>query len=259
MPQLPGLPTDEREFRKNTSKQYEALGRFVECFELMVNEVRECSIDLVAHDENNRGAVSIAFHHHALSAMPLIEIFRAVGAKVVGLTQVEIDDLDNDEDPFISADSTDTFVPEEKRVKFKASDRDAFSAIMKRIMAEYKELSETRNALLHGTWFVGYGSRTDPNASTFRVRKYQTTKIGLTPVEGLPKSAPELITLAQRCDDTRNWIGFLASCLAEAEPFNERFVQERGDWLLILGPSKTPLPRKPPEQDSPNPNATDTP
>lgn len=254
MPQLPGQrPTDEREFRKNTTQQYAALGRFVEAFELMVNEVRECSIHLVAHDQSNFELVSIAFHHHTLSAMPLIEIFRAVGAKIVGLTPVE--SFDSDEDTFISSDDDPN--PDDPKLKFSASDRDAFSAIMKRIFTEYQELSGTRNALLHGTWFLGYGSRSDPNASTFYVQKYQTTKIGLTPVAGLPKSAPELIALAERCDDARNWIASLELCLS-GEQFNQRFVQERGDWLIVLGGSKTPLPRKPPEPTAPNPDATGT-
>jgi hypothetical protein len=32
-------------YEKNTSAQYEALGRFVENFEMMVNDVREICID----------------------------------------------------------------------------------------------------------------------------------------------------------------------------------------------------------------------
>src|SRR5579859_415573 len=251
MPKLPGIPpTDERAFRKNTSEQYAALGRFVEAFELMVNEVRECSIDLVAHNEKNRDLVSVAFHHHALSAMPLMEIFRAVGANMVGLTPIGItDDFASEEPPFI--DSSDIADPDDPRLKFSAADRDAFKAIMKRIFAEYKDLSETRNALLHGTWFVGYGSRADPNANTFYVHKLQTTKIGLTRVEGLPKSAPELITLAERCDDTRTWIGFLESCVSALVPFKDRFVQERGDWFLVIGGRHEPLPRKSTKPASP--------
>jgi len=250
MPHLPGLPTDEREFRKNTTEQYAALGRFVENFELMVNEVRECSIDLVAHDGMNRELVGIAFHHHVLSAMPLIEIFRAIGANIVGLTPVER--FNSGEDTFISSDPSESSDPDDPKLKFSAADRDAFSAIMKRIFAEYKDLSETRNALLHGTWFVGYGSLQDPNASTFYVQKYQTTKIGLRPVEGLPKSAPDLITLAQRCDDTRNWIGFLDWCLRGQEPFKDRFVHDRSDWFLVIsGGHKTPLPNTPQPQSSP--------
>lgn len=41
MPRLPMPPTNEASYQKNTKEQYEMLGRFVEAFELMVNEVRE--------------------------------------------------------------------------------------------------------------------------------------------------------------------------------------------------------------------------
>ena len=163
-----------------------------------------------------------------------------------------------DEPYFISSDPLDISAAEKQSRKFSDADREAFNAVKKRIMAEYTVLSETRNALLHGTWFVGYASLADPNASTFHVQKYQTTKSGLTPVEGLPKSAPELLALAQRCDDTRNWIAYLDSCLNGLEPFNKRFRQERGDWLLMSGGGESTLPRKPPEPTSPNPVSTDT-
>jgi len=39
MPRLPMPPTNNEAYKKNTKEQYEALGRFVEKFELMVNEV----------------------------------------------------------------------------------------------------------------------------------------------------------------------------------------------------------------------------
>jgi hypothetical protein len=40
MPRLPMPPTDKKAYSKNTKEQYEALGRFVEAFELMVDEIR---------------------------------------------------------------------------------------------------------------------------------------------------------------------------------------------------------------------------
>jgi hypothetical protein len=39
MPRLPMPPTNNEAYKKNTKEQYEALGRFVEKFELMVNKV----------------------------------------------------------------------------------------------------------------------------------------------------------------------------------------------------------------------------
>jgi hypothetical protein len=45
MPKLPMPPTDKKKSEENVKGQYEALGRFVEAFELMVDEVRGTGID----------------------------------------------------------------------------------------------------------------------------------------------------------------------------------------------------------------------
>jgi hypothetical protein len=49
MPPLPVPIIDAEELLKNTNEQYAALGRFVEAFELMVNEVREICIERVCN------------------------------------------------------------------------------------------------------------------------------------------------------------------------------------------------------------------
>ena len=48
-------------------------------------------------------------------------------------------------------------------------DQVAFNGVLSLISGEYNELVSLRNTLLHGTWFVGYSSREDPNAENFMV------------------------------------------------------------------------------------------
>jgi hypothetical protein len=83
MPRLPRLPTSEEAYSKNTKEQYEELGRFVEMFELMVNEARESCIDLLSKDGDHRELVQIAFHHQSLTAKPLFEIMRAIITEMI--------------------------------------------------------------------------------------------------------------------------------------------------------------------------------
>jgi hypothetical protein len=45
--------TDDATYWRNVKEQYEVLGRFIEAFELMVSEVRNICIMLLAHDGNN--------------------------------------------------------------------------------------------------------------------------------------------------------------------------------------------------------------
>jgi hypothetical protein len=88
MPQLPMPKTDKEALAKNTKEQYEALGRFVEAFEMMVHEVREICIERicsgVGSSERER-LVEIAFHHQAISAKPLFDIMRAILAEIVNV------------------------------------------------------------------------------------------------------------------------------------------------------------------------------
>jgi hypothetical protein len=86
MPAMPNLPRDDEAYQKNTKEQYEMLGRFVEAFELMVNEVREICIFLAARDVRNAALVETILHHQALSAKPLIDILRALVAEVLNDT-----------------------------------------------------------------------------------------------------------------------------------------------------------------------------
>ena len=68
---------------KNTKKQYEELGRFVVAFEEMINDVRELCIFILADlDLSLQTFVSVAFHHQALTAKPLLDIIRTLIAEV---------------------------------------------------------------------------------------------------------------------------------------------------------------------------------
>src|SRR5712692_4007614 len=90
MPRLPMPKTNEEAYRKNTKEQYEALGRFVEAFEAMVNEARSSSIGLLANDEDHEKLVDVAFHHPALSAKPLFEIMRTIIAELLKQPKLNI-------------------------------------------------------------------------------------------------------------------------------------------------------------------------
>src|SRR5262249_5540699 len=161
-------------------EQYEALGRFVVAFEAMVNEIRDCSISLLQTGHVSSALVDIAFHHRALTAMPLFEVFRALIIESLGLPGT-------------------TVAPE---------DKDIFQGVLKTIASEYSKLTNIRNTLLHGTWYIGYTTNEDPNSDTFFLRKFKPASSGLAKEEDVPSRAFDLLALTDRCDDTRNWIAF---------------------------------------------------
>ena len=206
------------------------LGRFVEAFEMMVHEVRESSIELAARDGRNRGLLEIVFHHQALSAKPLFDIFRGIIAAILRDSIQEQEDKKNgrsDTDPPLMVDGKGNVIP------FTIKDRDTFLAVLKHLQTAYDDLSNQRNDLLHGTSFVGYMSEEDPSSSTFYVRRLKTTKHGLAPVKDLPKDAASLKKLSARCEDLRNWISWLMTCLEGTSPIAETFQFDQQTWWFV--------------------------
>lgn len=209
VPKLPMPPTDTDIYDKNTREQYEALGRFVEAFERMVHELRGISIEILQRDNDKHAdLVAVPFHHYALTAKPQFEIMRALVAEL--LTQ--------------------------KFGQLSVKERDTFFSVLAVIAGEYSKLSEIRNNLLHGTWFIGFMSYEDPNAANFTVNKYKTTKIGLMKEE-VPKDAAELLNLRDRCDKVLNWLAFMRDCLPlpnHTDKICDFFKLKNGRWHLIF-------------------------
>lgn len=169
-------------YHKNTKEQYEILGRFVEAFEMMVDEVRStCSMLMGPNPFDDRLPI-IVFHHSAMTAKPLFDMMRAM------IAQLTKGDLIDDEE------------------------RPIFAGVLAQMGQEYEKLASMRNNLLHGTWFIGYRSAEDPEAEEFYVRKQTATKQGLGLLE-LPKTAKELDELRQRCELVRDHVGALLDCI----------------------------------------------
>lgn len=170
-------------YHKNTKEQYEALGRFVESFEAMVHEVRMSSIEIVAHDLNGfkRGLVATSFFHPGFGAKPTFDIFIALISEAC---KSEV---------FCAAGHIDK------------EDLPRLSSILSEINGEYERLCNKRNSLLHGTWYIGCEDASDWKSSMFHVSRFAVGASGVVPVP-MPKTAAELLKLAARCEETRDWI-----------------------------------------------------
>ena len=232
MTRLPVPPAEDSAFTKNTKEQYEALGRFVEAFETMVSAPRDASINLLGG--STLELVDIALHHQALTAKPLFEIWRAAVAEIV---QDAIGPLREGAKPLC----LDTYG---ERFRCTPAERDAFFGVLGTIAGECNDLINTRNNLLHATWFIGYQGDNDPDCAEFHVHKSKATKTGLSRLE-LPKNASQLKDLANRCEVTQAWISWLQDCLGGSSKITERFKFIDKQWhLTVLGGTKTTLPQK---------------
>jgi hypothetical protein len=211
MAKLPRPPRiQKRAHKTNTTAQYEALGRFVEAFELMVDETRRVSIKIIKRDDQHEKLVEVIFHADSMTARPLFDIMKALIVEWV-------------KQPFL---------------KVKQSDRDNISGILKEIATNYTDLANTRNMLLHGTWGIGTYNLDDPKFETFNLKKYRLTKAGLEKAGKIPNNAAGLLALRDRCDKVRWWIKFVGLCLPPTRDrtlLAKTFKFEDGQWRLTGG------------------------
>jgi hypothetical protein len=211
---------------RNTKEQYEMLGRFVEAFEMMVSEVRESIIGFFEHDRRGGVLAEIALHHSALSAKPLFDIFRAM---IVEMVNKAISEQEH------GLSGPDGLLIDRKgnRLQISASDRDTIFGVLTFLQGKYDSLANRRNDLLHGTWFVGYSSSEDLTASEFYIQKFRTSKQGLVPAADLPKNAVQVKALSERCDDVRNWVCWLITCLEGTTKIADTFQNDKVTWWFV--------------------------
>jgi hypothetical protein len=222
------LPPGDESYSKNVKEQYEALGRFIEAFELMVDEVRGISTscifdandtvgkikpagstwqDWIKEEDRSRRLIDIAFHHQAMTAKPLFDVMRAIIAEFVN------------------------YPP-----SFHYAERALFRNVLSHIEREFNSLYWKRNDLVHATWFIGARSEDDPAASTFYIRKFKTSADGLKRAAELPKNAGELLILRDRCTETCAWLSHVGYCLRQSARLSDYFKLEANEWKLFTRP-----------------------
>jgi hypothetical protein len=183
----PGESRDEK-YNRQTTESFAALGRFVQCFEGMVGAARDGAMFLLSNNLESQTLVKIALYHQALTAKPIMEIFRAITMRTIEFhTSLRPGILNN-------------------------TDRDTFSAVLGQIHREFETLANTRNNLLHATWYIGWSNEHETDFSQFLARKERVNKSGSSAVN-LPKTAAELNELSERCAEIEEWIRLVFSSL----------------------------------------------
>ena len=234
-------PTNEQAYQKNTKEQYEMLGRFIEAFELMINEVREICVSLAARDKRSGALVETILHYHTFTAKPLFDTLRALVAEAINDTFQEYEDRANGKQNAEPPLLTD---PHGNVISMTVKDRDTLFGVLAFLFRYYDDLANQRNDLLHGTWYVGYVSNDDPDSTEFFIRRFKPTKQGLYPVTKLPKTAGELKDLVKRCELVRGWLAYLGCVLKGQRPIGDVFEFSGGTWWLNALPGqKTTLPK----------------
>jgi hypothetical protein len=143
--------------------------------------------------------LQVAFHHQTLTAKPLFEIMRAMIAEIVN-------------------------VP----IHRSYSDKEFYRDLLGHVQKEYNDLANTRNNLLHGTWFMGATTFSNPESENFYLHKYTASKHGLTELR-LPKTARELRELSERCENLLPWLENRVRTVKIRDLFN----RQDGVWKMV--------------------------
>jgi hypothetical protein len=205
---MPDQDNRDARYKAQTAEQFEAIGRFVQSFELMVDVVRNVSHSILSGgDEKRSQLINVVLFHQSMTAKPLFEIMRGL----YGLLIREYADLFKD-------------------------DKDTLNAVLKFCASEYEKLANLRNDLLHGTWRIGWATPDQEDFGDLIVHRARVWAGGYKFAE-LPKTTPELRQLAERCDELRKlfdrlW-GAVTISLSRGEPSRVRFnVRKENDkWL----------------------------
>lgn len=162
---------DERRQRQ-TREQFEALGRFVQSFEQMVDAVRRGIILVSGISGFQCDLLQIVLHHQVMTAKPLFDVFRAITSVVMNDPKRRI--------------------PE---VEF-----NVMQDLLKQVANRYQDACSRRNDLLHGTWYIGWHCADQEDFSELIIDKRKVSAKGLSQAE-LPASTEALNADRKRCED----------------------------------------------------------
>ena len=176
------MPIDRRQerYESQTKEQFEALGRFVQAFEQMVNALRQGLSMRLQHESSNMTYfTNMIFHHRALTAQPLWEIYR-------GVIYTDIKEIRPTDDHIVKK----------------------FDSTLATIGKEVGSLVEKRNNIIHGTPYIGWASERQVDFSELTIHKMGVSAKGQKILE-TPKSAEDIFQLIARCESVTTSINLI--------------------------------------------------
>lgn len=188
--------TVEQKFERQTKAQYEALGRYVQAFELMVFSIRTRLVSLLSNDALYQERISLVLDNRAMTAGPLWEAMCHVALATA------------EQDSWISANSRKVIV-------------DLLSYLSTKIQKELRR----RNDVLHAAWLVGFTSKGQEDFEEMLHTKFNPSNKGLR-LTDLPKSPKEFETVCTEIKDLTRLIDRLGLVFAP------RSVSRPADFLF---------------------------
>lgn len=218
-----------RQARDSAIDQFAALGRFIQKFENILVTLRlHAHRMLMGFELGNKGPdgnimphwgqiTSLIFHHEAMTAKPLADIWRSLLAEHSRALK--------------------------KLGKISAEGEDVAREVSSELHAEFVDIYTIRNRLIHATWRIGFWTPFE-DVSQLGVQKYVVGKDGLGLRTDLPGTFDELFELGTRCERFRGRLTqFIQTYRFSPEELEKVFIRitdaKKGERWKFVPPSSS--------------------
>ncbi len=169
----------------------------------MVHAVRTACIMLTKVNNNQQQLMYIIFHHRAMVAWTLFDIYQSLVGHLISNVEDKID----------------------------STELRTIRGVLKQIKADYQAVCDKQNNHLHATWFVGWGNDTTTDFSEIGFIRGKSTRDGLKFMAG-PKQANDVIALAKECEDLADFFYRFHAALTwhTGSIVSNNFVKEGKRW-----------------------------
>lgn len=205
------VPLNETErqtkFKVQTTALYAALGEYVVAFEMAVFSARQLLLTITSSDMLSQQLIMPAYA--GLTADPIRAVLLSTCATAIKLSP---------------------HYDESERVKAQA--------ILEQICSRFALLTQTRNEIVHGTWFIGWASPFDVDFSTADGFKPKNTKTGVTQTN-LSRKVEDFNLLIDDCREMTDLINRMMA-LNAGHKFSKNFkwagkkvTLEESQWTFV--------------------------
>lgn len=105
------------------------------------------------------------------------------------------------------------------------------NVVLKDFRSRFQRLTEKRNDIVHGTWFVGWASEDQEDFSAIRGFKDSISKSG-SGFKPLPESVEKIAALTREAEELGSLVSRLDGCFRCGFKVSKNFVQENGKWVV---------------------------
>lgn len=198
---VPALSPEQRArlHRSQTEALYAGLGKFVAAFEMIVFNMRQRLMFMLTKTGLDQQLVSPAFAE--LTAGPLLSVFRATVSTAISKSAVYADD-----------------------------EKVAGQAILDNIYNRILTMTQRRNEIVHGTWFIGWASADQNDFGEADGFKPKNTKSGVK-ITNISRTRADFDLLVDQCNQLSDLVGRLG-LIDMGLSFTENFTWIEGKVTL---------------------------